>query len=172
MTEAMYNSESVTPIISATLALDAFKSDWQHCDQLSNYLAQFMSLDRHNPTIFINRLSTAINEVLEVVYHYNSGIGTAVISVGTRNSDIHLEFAVPVNEADRRFYDEALDSLAKEDPRVLYRRELERLFTEEPHPAMGLYELAADYGARFEKRQSDDSKVTVVMSLSVSNDEG
>lgn len=171
MTERTHSPESVVPLIMATLALDTFGNDWRHCDQTSNYLAQFVSMDRRDPSIFSNRLSTILNEILEFIYNNNSGDGVTVISIGRNESDLCLEFTIPVDEANRRQYDDALDPLAHEDSRVLYQREIERLYTGPLHPAMGLWELAADYEIRFAKRVVDPASIIVSVWMSISDDE-
>ena len=171
MAESTDSSQPLIPLIKATLALDAFSSDWKHCDQTANYLAQFVSADRPDPSVFSNLLSTVLNEILEVIYGHHPGMGSALVAIGTVRQEIHIEITLPVDDTTRRFYAEALDPLKTEDPAVLYQRELERLYSGPPHPAMGLYELAADYGAKIEKKEIDSSTLAISVRLSISSGE-
>jgi hypothetical protein len=171
MVESTDSSEQLVPLIKATLALDAFSSDWKHCDQTANYLAQFVSADRPDPSVFSNLLSTVLNEILEVVYGHHPGVGAALVAISALGQEIHIELTLPVDEATRQFYAEALEPLSREDPMTLYQRELERLYSGPPHPAMGLYELAADYGAKVEKKEADPSTLMISVRLSISSGE-
>ena len=128
--------------------LPGFLADWRRCDQLSNYLADSLSLTKDDPFAFSSLLSTIINEVLETIFCHNAGRGSLTLQLREEEDTttvLRAEFAVDV--AARSMYERVVASLEAEDPSGLYERLLFQAASSEARDIC-LYEIAADYGAR------------------------
>ncbi|PLU80904.1 ubiquinone biosynthesis methyltransferase UbiE, partial [Sinorhizobium medicae] len=62
-TEAAYE-----PLLQFEMEMGAFLSDWNHCDQLSSFMARMISHNRTDPVRHSNFFSSALNELLEVSF--------------------------------------------------------------------------------------------------------
>jgi hypothetical protein len=136
-----------SPLVELELDLAAFAADWNHCDQIANYLAQLVSHDRPDTFLYANLLSTVLNELLEVVYARHQPAGAVKCTLRRTGPTDHLEFRIPVDQEARGFYLRSVH--AAESPAVAERYTRALLGSDAPDRALGFLELAADYGARF-----------------------
>ena len=144
----MKTLESPPPALRVACDLPGFLADWRRCDQLSNYLAESLSLVKADPFAFASLLSTIINEVLETIHFHNGGQGCLELQLfeeADTATVLRAEFAA--DPASRALYQRVVDTLGRQDAAGLYER---LLFQAESVDARDicLYEIAADYGAR------------------------
>ncbi len=135
------------PMIDSNFCLTTFVKNWKHCDQTSNYLAQLVNFSKNQ---YHTRLvSTILNEILEVIFHYSEVKGRLTIKITHRDANIKIECKIPVNQQSQQFYQQTFDKITRAtNDSVLYFRELERGFDGYLDPAIGLYEVMADYGVK------------------------
>jgi hypothetical protein len=134
-------------LVELEIDLAAFAADWNHCDQVANYLAQLVSHDRPDTFLYANLLSTVLNELLEVIHARHQPPGAVKCSLRRSGRTDHLEFRIPVDPEARGFYLRSVS--AAESPAVAERYARALLGSETPDRALGFLELAADYGAQF-----------------------
>ena len=135
-------------LCSVKIATDGFAADWDHCDQLSNYVSHVVSFDKPDAFAFSNLLSTVVNEILEVIYK-NHGSGDPItLTLYQVGRDTVIVCEVTVNDDARTFYLKAADNLQSGDVESRYRESI--MGNEEIPQEIGFFELAADYGAHID----------------------
>ena len=140
--------EPMPPVIRLSCDLPGFLADWRRCDQLSNYLAESLSLGKVDPFAFSSLLSTMVNEVLETIFYHNTGQGRLNLQLSEEDDEatvLRAEFAV--DREVRARYEHIIQTLASQDPVKVYEQLLFQLPTLDARDTC-LYEIAADYGAR------------------------
>ena len=141
-------SNSSPPAIRVRCDLPGFLADWRRCDQLSNYLADSLSLAKADPFAFSSLLSTILNEVLETIFYHNAGRGHLTLELREEEDEstvLRAEFAVEAS--DRSLYERIVSALELQDPVALYEQLLFQVSSTESRDIC-LYEIAADYGVR------------------------
>ena len=141
------NSTSIPPAIHICCDMSGFTADWRRCDQLSNFLAEAFSMVKADPFAFSNMLSTIINEVLETIFYNNAGKGSLVLQLREENAVTILCAEFAVDDSTRSLYERITNSLATQDPVLLYEQLLFNVSSADTREIC-LYEIAADYGAR------------------------
>jgi hypothetical protein len=154
-TETQKRSQHVLPtigmIVSAQFSVSSFAKRWTHCSQLANYLARFVSANELDPERHSTLLSTFFNEVLEVVYRHQSGNGQISLKFKREGKRLCLSAEVPVDEASKQFYNQAVELVRRPDLDAWYMSWLEQSSEGESLEtnAVGLIELAAVYKSVF-----------------------
>lgn len=141
-----------SPLVELQLETAAFAGDWNHCDHVANYLAQLVSHDRPDSFLYANLLSTVLNELLEVIFARHAPRGAVTCTLSRENGADLLDFTVPVDEADRAYYQASAAGAKSADVAETYTRTL--LGGDVSEAALGFLELAADYGARISVAES------------------
>lgn len=156
-------------IITAQFSVSHFAKRWNHCNQLANYLARFVSANEPDPERQSTLLSTFFNEVLEILYRNQSGDGHVKLAFQRKGKRIALRAEVPVNEQSRKFYTDAINVISGPDLDTWYREWLEGTQLGDDaeegggkqvdNALVGLLELVAVYGSvvRFEEAKSATS---------------
>jgi len=156
-------------IITAQFSALSFAKRWNHCNQLANYLARFVSANEPDPERQSTLLSTFFNEVLEILYRNQAGEGHFKLAFQRKGKRIVVRAEVPVNEQSRKFYTDAMNVVSRPRMDSWYREWLERapsgLGDEEggagggevDNALVGLLELVAVYGSvvKFEESTSE-----------------
>lgn len=88
-------SPVISSVIRASLSVQGLTDDWGHCQQVADYLARFAASDRFDPEQLTTRLSTYLNEVLELVVRGEPAAGELVVTVLRGADRLEVEFAVP-----------------------------------------------------------------------------
>lgn len=142
----------MSPLVELDLETTSFAADWNHCDQVANYLAQLVSHDRRDSFLYANLLSTVLNELLEVVYAQHNPAGALKCSVAREGQVDRIALTIPVDDNARAFYERSVIATQNAAVAETYTRAL--LGEEPPDRALGFLELAANYGARLAIEQS------------------
>src|SRR6187401_2973896 len=108
-------------IITAQFSVSTFAKRWNHCNQLANYLARFVSANEPDPERQSTLLSTFFNEVLEILYRNQAGEGYFKLAFQKKGKRIIVRAEVPVNEQSRRFYTDALKIVSRPSMDSWYR---------------------------------------------------
>lgn len=128
------------------MGIDAFASEWQHCDRISSYLARMVSHNRADSLLYANLLSSALNELLETAFAHHGPQGDFSCKVSRAGDADVIELDLPCDDAALSFYSEAARRLKQPDVAELYRAALFAPGQADPH--LGLLEVAVDYSAR------------------------
>ncbi len=158
--DAGLTPDVATPVVTATLSVAGFIDGWIHCQHVADYLARFAASDRFDPAQLTTRLSTYLNEALELVFR-STPVATSTAAAGHITVAIHrlpdrlqVELRCPAaSERLRRSVRRATEP----DAAVAYRRDLAQLLRGAPgepsEPADaddGLLELVALHGIGLE----------------------
>lgn len=128
------------------MGIEAFASEWLHCDRISSYLARMVSHNRTDSLLYANLLSSALNELLETAFVHHGPEGEFACRVCRAGAADVIELELPCDEKTLTFYAEAAKRLERPDVAELYHTALFSPGSADPH--LGLLEVAVDYRAR------------------------
>jgi hypothetical protein len=160
---------SMSPLVEIDLETASFAADWNHCDQIANYLAQLVSHDRRDSFLYANLLSTVLNELLEVVYAQHNPTGALKCTLAREGQSDRIALTIPVHDDARAFYERSVSATQSEAVAESYTRTL--LGEAPPDRALGFLELAANYGARLSINQNAASS-EIHLTVEVTLDDG
>ena len=141
-----------------------FTADWLQCDRVANYLARTVSSDRPDTFLHSNLLSTALNELFEIAFARHRAGGKITCELSRNGSADRVELTIPVDAGQRAYYRQQVDHVHSGNVSELYSRAL--LGEADPGTAVGLLELASDYGADISLDDSqDDAHVKLVVEI-------
>jgi hypothetical protein len=133
------------PLLELELDPSAFTKDWRHCDLVANYLSRLASFDRTDTFFYSNLLSTVLNELMEIAFFKHHPAGPLTCKLLRSGPVDRVELLIPVNDASRSFYERAVEEAQSSRAAEAYAQAL--LGEDRTNPALGLLELASDYGA-------------------------
>lgn len=134
------------PLLEISMGMDAFASEWLHCDRISSYVARMVSHNRADSLLYANLLSSALNELLETVFSNHGPGGEFSCRVCRDGGTDVIELTLPCDEKTGKFYADAADRLAKGNVSETYQAALFSYGLPDPH--LGLLEIATDYRAK------------------------
>jgi len=134
------------PLVEISMGIEAFASEWLHCDRISSYLARMVSHNRADSLLYANLLSSALNELLEIAFAHHGPEGNFCCRVSRAGEADVIELDLPCDAATLTFYSEAAQRLKRPDVAELYHSALFSPGSADPH--LGLLEVAVDYRAR------------------------
>ena len=134
-----------TPLVEISMGIEAFASEWLHCDRISSYLARMVSHNRADPLLYSNLLSSALNELLETAFAHHGPEGEFSCRVSRAGGADVIELDLPCDEETLSFYSEAAQRLQHPDLAEIYHTALFSSGNADPH--LGLLEVAVDYRA-------------------------
>ncbi|MBB5533808.1 hypothetical protein [Rhizobium giardinii] len=151
------------PLLQLEMEMGTFLSDWHHCDQLSTFVARMISLNRTDPVRHSNFFSSALNELLEVLFRggFPDGqIGCAVYRQGPTER-VKLTFPCPPRQ--RHFLNEAVAKARRGDALARY---LDSISTDlAPTRDAVLLDLTINFDALIHLEDSAPSSITLVVDL-------
>lgn len=152
------------PLIRIELCAGDFATNWLQCDRVANYLARTVSSDRPDTFLHSNLLSTALNELFEIAFSQHRADGRIVCEL-SRNGEVdHVALTIPVEAAQRAYFHRQVGYVHSGNVADLYARAL--LGEAAPDTAVGLLELAADYGATISLNDlPDETHVQLVVDI-------
>jgi hypothetical protein len=160
-------------IITAQFSVSTFAKRWNHCNQLANYLARFVSANEPDPERQSTLLSTFFNEVLEILYRNQAGDGHFRLAFQKKGKRLIVRAEVPVDEQSRKFYTDAIRLVSRPRMDSWYREWLERApggdgaeeggGTEVDNALVGILELVAVYGSVVKFEQSTSEAVLALL---------
>lgn len=155
--------DAYEPMVEIALPRGDFYSFWQNCDLISTYLARMISHNRSDLVRYTNLFSSAVNELLEMVFRTHQSEGKFTCRVSRRGDleRVYIEF--PCSHGERLYYEEALNQ-ATESSRL--ERYLASMSGKEgPGGETALLELALDYGATLQLEHPDDNTLAIIVDL-------
>jgi hypothetical protein len=155
------------PLIELDFDATAFAADWRHCDQVANYVARTVSLDRPDPFLHANLLSTVLNEALEIVFNQHGPEGSFRCAVHRAGRADRIELVIPAGAAERAFYRDGVTAARAHNVAEVYTRSL--LADATPPRSIGLLELAVDYAAEIALDESPADGVRLLIDVTLEN---
>lgn len=134
------------PLLEISMGMEAFASEWLHCDRFSSYVARMVSHNRADSLLYANLLSSALNELLETVFTNRGPDGAFTCRIYRDGGTDVIEITLPCDEKARTFYVDAANRLAGGNVAETYQAAL--FSSGAPDPHLGLLEIAADYRAK------------------------
>lgn len=162
MSESTAQTSPMKQLITLRLGAAGFGQHWKHCALVSNYLATFTSELLDKSEVHANLVSTVLNELLEVVFRRNAGVGQVSITLTGDDERLVVKISVPVDDKDRTFYLEMAELVARSDVDQLHQEQIVKPAEEGNNLSLGLLELAAVYQAVLEVTPSDDGSSVLV----------
>ncbi len=147
------------PIISGRYALGPFRDEFSHCGSTADLFAQVTASAHGNVRLAVDLLSTALNEMLEWAYRttdYNQS-GEMSIEVVEDGNSLRLSLTLPLAAGQCAVLVEQLSGLQADAARGLLLRSVESASeSAQSDPMLGLYWLAAEFGALSGTAQAGD----------------
>lgn len=162
MSENAAQTSPMKQLITLRLGAAGFGQHWKHCALVSNYLATFTSELLDKSEVHANLVSTVLNELLEVVFRRNAGVGQVSITLTGDDERLVVKISVPVDDKDRAFYLEMAELVARSDVDELHQEQIVKPADEGSNLSLGLLELAAVYQAVLEVAPSEDGSSVLV----------
>ena len=134
------------PLVEISMGIEAFASEWLHCDRISSYLARMVSHNRTDSLLYANLLSSALNELLETAFAHHGPEGNFSCRVSRLGDSDVIELNLPCDDMTLAFYRDAAQRLTQPDLAGIYHSAL--FPPGKPDPHLGLLEVAVDYRAR------------------------
>jgi len=156
MSESNEQTAPMKQLITLRLGAAGFGQHWKHCALVSNYLATFTSELLEKSDVHANLVSTVLNELLEVVFRRNAGVGQISITLTGGAPRLVVKISVPVDDKDRAFYMDMAAMVARKDVDVLHQEQIIQPTDEESNLSLGLLELAAVYQAILQVTPGED----------------
>ncbi len=151
------------PLLQFDVDARVFGSNWLYCDRISSYIAQMVSHNRPDSFVFSNLFSSALNELLETVFHARKAAGELRCRIMRDGPIDRIEIVSSCSEADRRFYMDAVEDARAPDASEAY---LNALFSEGPlDRRIGLLELAVDYEAELSVEPVENDAIRLIVDL-------
>ncbi|WP_046117439.1 hypothetical protein [Ensifer aridi] len=151
------------PLLQFEMEMGTFLSDWQHCDQLSTFMARMISHNRADPVRHSNFFSSALNELLEVSFRGASADGQIGCAVFRQGSTERVRLTFPCPPGQRQFYREAVSKTRRGNA---YARYLDAISTDfAPSREAVLLDLAINFDAEIHLDESDPPSITLVVDL-------
>lgn len=152
---------AASPVVSASLTVRGLADDWAHCQQVADYLARFAASDRFDPEQLTTRLSTYLNEVLELVLRSEPGEGAVVITVERAADRLQIAVAVPAGRDGGEYLRSSMRAAAEPDVAAAYRRSFAAQVQagDDEGVGVGLLELIALHGIKLGLREAEGGLV-------------
>lgn len=131
-------------VMSVRLALPGFVDSWSHCGGLADFVARFAASDRYDPEGLTTRISSHLDEILEVLFGVVA-VGHADVDVHRRDDAVEVACDVPVDDAQSAELARIFRGLEGRDLRAEYRELLPHLLVE-MRPEAAILEMAGLHG--------------------------
>ena len=150
-------------LLSIDIEPHAFCANWANCDRISTYFARMISHTRSDAFYYSNLYSSALNNILETVFHTHADKGKLRLHAKRKGEVERVEISIPCTSEVRKFYVKAAEDIRTLDASQLY---LDALFSDPPlDRRIGLLELAVDYGAKIFVEQDGDDDVKLAVNF-------
>ncbi len=146
------------------LSLSGFAESWAQSRVIADYVARYAASDRFDPEGLATRISSFVNEVLELCFT-NHGEGTMAVDVTREEDAIHVACGIPTTPEVTAVFEQALGGLGDPELRKKHCEGLLALLdAPQSDPAAAFVEMASLFGLAPSLTRSDDA---LVVSLSI-----
>lgn len=150
-------------MIQIDMDLAMFNSNWTHCDYISTYLARTISHNRPDSVLFANLFSSALNELLEIVFRTREIGGIFACEISRQDDIDRVAITFTCREDEQRFFEQAIARVRSADGEAFYMASL----SGDPGPSREtlLLELVVSYNAAIRMDVRSDDTFTVILDL-------
>ncbi|MBY3259363.1 hypothetical protein E0I74_31275 [Rhizobium laguerreae] len=99
---ASFDDHAFAPMVSLELNVAMFKSRWQFCDKITEYLSDILGQGHSDPARYSNFLSVATNELIELAFRSTSELGRISFSLYRNATFNRLRITFPCEEVSSR----------------------------------------------------------------------
>lgn len=145
--------------IEVRYGLEQLRADWRRLALTSDFLGETTAQARFAQRV----VSSAVNELLELVYRLGAGHGAASLAVAHAQERLQLKLNLPLEPKLAAQVLQEVLALRQVDPQRAYIEQLGR--DPSTSPLFGMLYLMADYGARIEA-STDTSGLELRVELS------
>lgn len=136
-----HQQATTDPDIVVRYGLDALRADWRRCSLSSDFVGAASCEPRFAQRV----VSSAVNELLELVFRLGADGSAAGISVRSESDRATILLELPLSHAARATVLARIEEIGRRGAQPIY---LEQLGTEqEPEPLFGILQLMVDFGA-------------------------
>ncbi|MBP0583017.1 ubiquinone biosynthesis methyltransferase UbiE [Labrys sp. LIt4] len=150
-------------MVQIDMEMEAFNSNWTHCDYISTFLARMISHNRPDSVLFTNLFSSALNELLEITFRSNHVGGTFVCKISRQGDTERVELTFTCSQDERDFFKQAVARLRSSRAEADYMDSLAD--AAEVGRDMLLVELAVSYSAAVTLTTVGDDTITLTVDL-------
>ena len=154
-----------SPLVEISMGIEAFASEWLHCDRISSYLARMVSHNREDSLLYANLLSSALNELLETAFAHHGPEGDFSCRVSRAGNADVIELDLPCDDETLSFFTEAASRLKQPNLAEIYHSALFSGGKADPH--LGLLEVAVDYKAQISIQQEKGNRLKLAAELAL-----
>ncbi|MBX4883752.1 hypothetical protein HJA90_09115 [Rhizobium bangladeshense] len=97
-TASRFDDQAFSPMVSLEMNVAVFKSHWQYCDEITEYLSDILGQGHSDPARYSNFLSVAANELIELASRATDKQGTISFSLYRSATFNRLRIAFPCEE--------------------------------------------------------------------------
>ncbi|MGZ2486396.1 hypothetical protein ACVITL_004981 [Rhizobium pisi] len=97
-----FDDHAFAPMISMEMNVGMFKSQWQFCDRITEYLSDILGQGHSDPARYSNFLSVATNELVEFAFRSTGELGRISFDLYRSATFNRLRIAFPCEEASDR----------------------------------------------------------------------
>ncbi|WP_064711656.1 hypothetical protein [Rhizobium bangladeshense] len=97
-TASRFDDQAFSPMVSLEMNVAVFKSHWQYCDEITEYLSDILGQGHSDPARYSNFLSVASNELIELASRATDKQGTISFSLYRSARFNRLRIAFPCEE--------------------------------------------------------------------------
>lgn len=160
---AAVESAAFERLLQFEMEMEAFLSNWHHCDQLSSFVARMISHNRADPVRHSNFLSSALNELLEMSFRSGIPDGQLGCTVYRHGPTERVKLTFPCPSAQSQFYREAVSRTRNGSG---YARYLDSILTDlAPSREVILLDLAINFDAEIRLEEQASPSITLVVDL-------
>ena len=94
-----FDDHAFAPMVSLEMNTAMFKSRWQFCDRITEYLSDILGQGHSDPARYSNFLSIAANELIELAFRSTGEPGRISFSLYRSATFNRLRIAFPCEEA-------------------------------------------------------------------------
>lgn len=150
-------------MVQIDMEMEAFNSNWTHCDYIATFLARVISHNRPDSVLFANLFSSALNELLEITFRSNHVGGTFVCKISRHGDTERVELTFTCSEDERDFFKQAVIRLRGSHAEANYMDSLSN--ATDLSRDMLLVELAISYNAAVTLTTVGDNTITLSVDL-------
>lgn len=93
-----FDNHAFAPMVSLEMNVAMFKSQWQFCDKITEYLSDILGQGHSDPARYSNFLSVAANELIELAFRSTAKPGRINFSLYRSATSNRLRIAFPCEE--------------------------------------------------------------------------
>lgn len=97
-----FDDHVFAPMVSMEMNIGMFKSQWQFCDRITEYLSDILGQGHSDPARYSNFLSVATNELIELAFRSTDEPGRISFDLYRSATFNRLRIAFPYEEASDR----------------------------------------------------------------------